>query len=258
MTAVSERTPATRTSVSGRAYDRKGIRMMRRYLTLLAAAAVQSAAPAPAVAQLRPEVQTGSILPTKPQALEAKETAIIGKHLAECVYQRAKRKAEAFLAHSDISAVDFAGAGIRDVATELDMTQCLDGEVGPGELELGMELQPTALRDLLAEEDYLAKNHLPPQLPANAQPGQFIPAATDNHISTAQALASFSDCTIRNDLHDADALLRTTPGTDEERHAAAALAPSLGSCLTSGQQVALTPGRIRGLIAYALWSRFAR
>ena len=212
----------------------------------------------PAHAQLKPEQQTGSIIPAKPAALAAKEVAEVRKRFAQCVYARARPKAQALLASSDIATVDMQASGIQDIQRELDMEECLGDQFRLDDMAMALTLGPDVLRDLLAEEFYLARNKSAPSLASNATPLEFKPAASNRNPQTALALMTFSDCTVRRDVAGVDALLRTAPRTPQERQAAAALAPALGSCLVAGQQLVLKPANIRALMAYAMWARFGR
>ena len=225
-------------------------------LYVMPVAAIMLFLSASAQAQLKPEVQTGSKVPTQPNTLKTEEAGIIRKHFARCMYQNAKANALKLLAHSDASTVDLPGAGIKKYDQDLDMDDCLGEEVGGDQFELGMRFTPEMLRDMLAEEDYLARHRSAPELAGPAPPLHFTPISTDKAPSAAQALAEFADCTILRDLAGADALLRTTPGSRKEHDAAAALAPALGACLLVGQKFALKPANIRALIAYAMWARF--
>lgn len=212
----------------------------------------------PAHAQLEPQQPTGSIIRVKPEALDAKEAGEVRKRFAQCVYARAKSKARALLVSSDIATVDIQAARIKDIKLELDLEHCLGDQVRFDQAALGLSLRPDVLRDLLAEESYLAQNRGAPSLASDAPPLEFRPAASNRAPQTAVALMTFADCTVRRDVVRVDALLRTMPATPQERKAAAVLAPTLGSCLVVGQQFALKPANIRALMAYAMWARFGR
>jgi hypothetical protein len=164
----------------------------------------------------------------------------------------------ALLAHSDILTVDLPAAGIRNVVKELDMERCLGEQTLIDERALGLTFGRDVLRDLMAEEAYLANNPVTPRPPADANSLRLNLLSTGSYRMTAQGLATFADCSVLRDLSGADALLRTIPGSDQERDAAAALAPVLGACLVAGQTIALKPANIRALIAYAMWTRFGR
>jgi hypothetical protein len=233
------------------------MRMSRRW-ALLVGIIPALAVSTTAHAQLKPEIETGSRVPTPPRDLKAEEAGIIRKHFAQCIYQDAKPNAMALLAHSDSSSVDLSGAKIKNIEKDLDMERCFQEEVEAGELELGLKFTPNAVRDMLAEEDYLAKHPAALQLPPDLPLLQFSPVSTDSEPLKTQALATFSDCTIRSNLAGADALLRTMPGSKNEYSAAAALAPALGACLVVGQKFGLKPANIRALVAYAMWLRFGR
>jgi hypothetical protein len=124
-----------------------------------------------------------------------------------------------------------------------------------------MKFSSETLRDMMAEEAYLAKNRTAPSLPASPAappPLQTTYVSTGDSLASAQGMVDFTDCTVLRDPAGADALLRTMPASEDERAAASALAPALGACLFEGQSVSLTPRSIRGFIAYAMWNRFAR
>lgn len=206
----------------------------------------------PAFAQLRPETQTGSIAQARPQAYNEQQSGALRKDFGKCVYRKSRVRAEALLAHSDLTWVDLKSAGIQDINKEFRMLDCIEEVFSGSESALGLRFSSTMLRDLMAEESYLAAYR---QMPAPAAP--MTPAAINPASSPrAQALATFTDCTIRNDLAGADALLRTVPGSTEERQAAGRLAPAIGRCLVAGQQLSLTPAIIRGFVAFPMWSRF--
>lgn len=212
----------------------------------------------PSAAQLKPQMQTGSLIPVKPEAVDARRAGAIRKHFAQCIYRRGHGWVAALLQASDPVVVDLKAAGIKDVRRDFDMNDCLGNEAGVNESELGMKLSAGVLRDLLAEEDYLAKNSIAPQLAADVPALEASPISFGAQYATAQALMQFGDCAVRKDVADADALLRTMPASDAEHAKAASLAPALGGCLTAGQQMSLNPASIRGLVAQAMWLRFAR
>jgi len=231
---------------------------MRRLLTLSLAMLVASAA-APVHAQLLdPERTTGSLLHSQPKSLDPKEGAAVRKGFAHCIYNVANRKAVALLENSDMETVDVAAAGIRDVKRDLKMESCLGKEVGFDQLSIGLSFPVGLLRDLLAEEAYLATNRVAPALSAAAAPASYNIVSTGDRLARAQSMMAFADCAVRHDVAHADALLRTAPRSDAERSAAAALAPALGQCLVKGQSLVLKPANIRAFIAFAMWSRFGR
>lgn len=231
---------------------------MRRAAILCVVVVVLAILPAAASAQLQPQRETGSLIPVQPNRLDQKAAGIVRKGFAQCIYQRARPKVLIFLQHTDLESVDLAGAKIRDVKRDLRLADCLSEQVGFTQLALGFSLQPQSLRDMLAEEVYLAANRATPALPMSPQPlnGSFI--SIGDALDQAKSLSAFIDCTILKDIPDADALLRTMPGSDKEHDAAAALAPALGACLNQGHNVVLTPASIRGFIAFGMWNRFAR
>lgn len=235
---------------------------MRTSLGLLTAiasvAALLVAAPVIAHAQLKPEIETGSMIPVQPKAVDPKDAGIIRKHFAQCVYRSSRARVTALLDNSDPVGVDLAGAKIDNVNKALDMDHCLGREVGFDQNALGMKFSPGVLRDLMAEEAYLAANRTAPQLPATPPPLAARFVSIGDTLTRAQGMVAFTDCTVLKDVAHADALLRTMPGSLAERAAATALAPALGNCLLKGQQVALSPASSRAFVAYGMWNRFGR
>ena len=212
----------------------------------------------PAGAQLRPEAPIGSILRKDPHRLAEKDAGIVQKNIARCMYRSSRKEAEALLEHSDAFEADFRAAGIKDVRKALDMEDCLGREFGANESALGWRFSASLLRDMLAEESYLARFRSaptiaspPPPLPKRAALVPVFQALTDSS-------AEFDDCAVRTNVTVADALLRTTPGSAAEHDAAAGLAPTIGKCMYAGETFTLTPSSIRAFVAYGLWNRFVR
>lgn len=232
---------------------------MRPASVTLGVAGAALLVPIAANAQLGPRKVTGSLISVQPKTVDEARARAIRKGFAQCVFRVSKAKAKALLEHSDPGEVDLAAAKITNPADDLKMSKCLGGEVGLDQLELGMRLSRPFLRDLLAEEAYLAVTPSVPQLPAAPVPP--VPTtyvSTVEKLTQAKAMMAFSDCSVVNDVAHADGLLRTLPGSIEEREAARALAPALGRCLRQGQQVSLSAVSIRAFIAYAMWNRFGR
>lgn len=234
---------------------------MKARLTGLAIAVSAAALPMTAQAQLKPETPTGSLIPVKPETVDPQQAGRIRKGFARCVYGTARSKATALLNNSDPETVDLAAAKIKDVKRDLAMESCLGGEVGISQSALGMKIGDSLLRDLLAEEAYLGANKKAPVLPAAPAVPPLLQAryvSTGDALTRAQGMVAFTDCVVLKNVAQADALLRTMPGSKEELAAAKALAPSLGGCLVAGQKATLTATGIRAFMAYAMWNRFGR
>lgn len=231
-----------------------------RSLFALTLAGTAITLPPLAQAQLKPEMETGSLIPVKPKALDSERAGEVRKGFARCVYRKSKPKVAMLLDHSDPVTVDLAGANIKNVSDDLGMETCLGSEAVL-ESALGLKFSPGFLRDLLAEEAYLATNAKAPQLPP---PPAIVPPLEPKYVSTgnmllrAQATVEFTDCAVRKDTAHADALLRTRPGSSGELAAARAMGPVLGQCLVQGQDIKLSAMNIRGFVAYAMWNRFGR
>ncbi|WP_426255951.1 hypothetical protein [Sphingomonas sp. DC2300-3] len=216
--------------------------------------------PAGAGAQLKPQMQTGSMIPVKPRAVDAEDAGYVRKGFARCIYRAGSKGAvNKILTHSDPATVDLKGAGITDLSGVLSMETCLGREVKSDQSMLGYRFTPKVLRVMLMEEAYLSAFASVPPRPSDMKEAvDRVFVSTGDELPVAHALAEFSDCVVFKDPDHADAVLRTVPNTEAEKTAARALAPALGSCLTAGQTVALNAASVRGFMADGLWNRYVR
>jgi hypothetical protein len=215
------------------------------------------ALPNVAHAQLRPDGQTGTLMPGRPQAMSPEHSAETRKEFASCVYHLSKQKVLALLAGSDFDTVVYPPE-VRDWKVDLNLEECLGKQAMGDQYTLGMKISDPVLRDLLAEEAYLAKYSKAPTTTQELVPIEVRLAATNQNSTSTRAMAEFADCTIRHDVVGADALLRTKPASQQERKAAGTLAPAMGQCLDKTQKFSLTPASVRAFVAFAMWSRFGQ
>lgn len=68
-------------------------------------------------------------------------------------------------------------------------------------------------------------------------------------------LASFADCLARMGPGQSEALLRSQPATDAERHAAQTLVHAHSSCMTDRMVLSMNAPMIRGLVAESMFKR---
>lgn len=227
----------------------------------MAAASLLCLAPVSAQAQLEPTTQLGSRIPVKPTVVDPVRAGIIKKGFARCLFVKNGAKMSTLLENSDPVTVDFGKIKMPgdDISKYLGMETCLGDQADGTQSALDYRFSPMQLRLMLQEEAYLGANKTAPVLPAGS-----VELVQRNYFSdgeklrTAQALGAFSDCLAFNDTKNADAILRTMPGSKDERAAAQALGPTLGACLAQGQSLSLSPTSIRGFVADGLWTRYVR
>ncbi len=216
-------------------------------------------APASAFGQLKPEVQTGSHIPVKPEAVPGREAGLIKKAFGRCIYESNKKAAAAILSHSDGIGIDLQSAKITDLVQTFKMRDCLGEQVSETQSALGFRFGREMLHGLLVEETYLAGHPTAPTLAAGAvEVIDRTYVSIGDALPKARALGAFADCIVFTDVTGSDALLRTIPGSTGERAAARALVPALSKCLNQGAQLSMTPASIRGYVADGLWNRFSR
>jgi hypothetical protein len=231
----------------------------RRGGKLAIALAVAGLACAPLSAQLVPEKPTGSLVKRAPTKVTNRDARLLQKDVARCIISHARPQAEAFLAHSDPATIDYAGAGIdaKKAADVLWLSECL-GEAATQDMNaVSMRIPTPLLRNLLAEELYLAGTSKPITIPEGGQETvarAFV--SPEAQRGAALAVADFADCISFADPAGADALLRTSPASAAESAAVRKLMPALSACIVAGQNLTLTPGSIRSVVADGMWSRY--
>ena len=219
--------------------------------------AIAAVLPSAGSAQLSFSPETGSHIPKAPLVADAALAGQVRKDFAHCIFMVSSQRAVRLLEHSNLIAVDLKAAGIGNIIRAFPMESCLGRQMNQTEAQLGMMVSADRLRDILAEEAYLSVRREPPSRPsAMAALPLYLGAGDD--ATRAQAMQQFVDCAVLGSLSEADALLRTLPGSGGERTAAAKLGPALGACLKQGDKIALTTATVRSFVAFGLWSRFGR
>lgn len=232
-----------------------------RQILSISAASLFCLAPVGAQAQLEPTTQLGSRIPVKPEAMDPVRAGVVKKGFARCLYERNSAKAPILLENSDPMSLDYSKVEMPDdnIGKYLGMANCLGDQADGTQSAIGFRFSPSQLRAMLQEESYLAANRKAPTLPSGSEElVQRDYVSQGDKLHTARSLGAFADCLTFRDTRNADAILRTTPGSKNEMAAATALAPTLGACLTEGQSLSLTPSSIRGFVADGLWNRYVR
>jgi hypothetical protein len=183
--------------------------------------------------------------------------------LGACIVQRNRAKVKAYLQHSDSVTVDYKALGTDQMMfgfTYFQMQACQD--FNPPQVAQEVFMKPGALRSLLQEATYMDQlKAVPP--PAVDDKGEPTPGMVRNFATTTDALqsvkifAALADCAAAKNPAGADAVVRSHAGLGDEKDAAVALAPTIGSCMPEGQNIKLTQQSIRTLAAEGLWGRYA-
>lgn len=234
--------------------------MIRVYILALLASWAFST---PAFAQddnelLESEQRVGSRIAKGPETVRADLVRKMQKGLARCIYRRHQELADRYLLSSDPINVDFEllGIEIRDLHDKFSLSKCLSDAMRENQSTVSMKFDLRLFRPLLAEEAYLDRNRQPLLLSADAD--EFLSDrifVSTGDLARAKGVAAFADCVVYHAPADSDALLRTGPASVDENEAVRKLVPGLSKCLVEGQEVSLTPLRIRTLVAEGLWAR---
>ena len=237
--------------------------MIMRYIpicaALLACAVAAPVAAKPASGGMQPEAQIGTRFLKKPTGVNPREAGIERKNFGRCIYGRIPDRVDKLLENSDPEGIEYYAAD----TTPERFWQSIGKDNFCGGLNSAasdhrqLTMSTTAFRSLMLEEAYLARFQQPPALPADATEVANRRYMTEGATS-ARALGQFADCLAFRDTARADALLRTMPGSDEEKAAARAMAPTLGACLMRGQTLTLNTANVRAFAADGLWTRYVR
>lgn len=210
-------------------------------------------------AQIKPEAPVGSLIKRKPHTVGDAYAGAAIKSFARCAYRRRPAMAAKLMLHSDPMAIDHDRAEVSKIyeRPQTALRECLGQQLRPEASTIELQIAPERLRILMMEEDYLARMPKASKVDPTAMPPSRAYVAIGDDLPKAQAIARFSDCIVMRDAVAADALLRTMPGSDDERSAARAMAATLGSCLLQGEQMKLTPKAVRTYAVEGLWARFS-
>lgn len=236
-----------------------GSRNIAILATLLVIGTMGPAFAKPSSGGMQPEAQIGTRFLKKPTEVNPREAGLERKNFGRCVYGRIPDRVDKLLENSDPEGIEYYGAG----ESQERFWQQIGKDNFCGALNSAasdhrqLTMSNSAFRSLMLEEAYLARFKQVPALPADATEAADRRYMTEGATS-ARSLGLFADCLAFRDSAGADALLRTMPGSDEEKAAARAMAPALGACLTRGQTLSLNTANVRAFAADGLWTRFAR
>jgi hypothetical protein len=212
-------------------------------------------------AQLQPEMQLGSRIPVKPTKFGPVELGQMRKSVGRCAFGTNPVLARRIAEVGDPASVALESVQLSEKALghDLALSRCMGGKASAQDTSLALSYDHTVLRSMLVEEIYLDSFPIAPSLPneaAEKTDRNFV--SEGDKLVQAKGLGAIEDCVTFNDTANADALLRTMPGSPQERVTAKALAPALSHCLSSGVQISLTPSSIRNMMADGLWNRYVR
>lgn len=235
--------------------------MMRHGLihaTLLAVAIAAPAAAKPDSGGMQPEAQIGTRFLKNPTEVNPREAGLERKNFARCVYGRIPDRVDKLLENSDPEGIEYYAADTTQDRFWQQIRRDFCGQLNSAVADTRqLTMSNTAFRSMMLEEAYLARVKEAPALPAGATEQVDRRYMTEGS-EPARALGQFADCIAFRDTAGADALLRTMPGSEEEKAAARAMAPALGACLARGQTLSLNTSNVRAFAADGLWTRFVR
>lgn len=202
------------------------------------------------------------LAPKKVEPITNQQFSELRGKLGQCIVKSNKAKVAKYLANSDSMTIDYAALDTdqQRFMFYFNMQACM--KYSAPQLQQPVFMAPGGLRNLLLESAYLDSEQATPKPLLNekgepaAASARAFPTKGDN-LPAVTAYAALADCVAAKDPALADALLRTGFGLPDERQAAVALAPSIGTCVQEGSNVSLTPASIRTLAAEGMWHRYA-
>lgn len=212
-----------------------------------------------AKAQLESEPDTGSRIAKDAQEMQKTKVRVLMKDVARCVYVKHPDLVLRLLQSSDAGAVDFDRLGFKegDFLKRFSLSTCLSRSMDRGMSLAQLRLNATVLRSALAEEAYLSARRRTPGIIPEGQPETLLNRyfTSSDNSANSRAFGAFTDCVVYKAPQEADAVLRTQPGSQQEKGAVRALIPALSSCIVKDQEMTLTESGIRTIVADGLWSR---
>jgi hypothetical protein len=193
--------------------------------------------------------------PEKMGKVERDLTRSMSSQFANCLYRRSHEGALALLDKTDFGFVNFSQIGTdgEKAMKVYGFHDCLGRVAEANNTGVAMRFYPMNLRQWLLQAAYLDRY---PSGPAWLKPG-YVMAARSYPLSakvlTVHAFMDLADCVVSSDPYNADYFYRTTPGSDAEKEAIAALTPSLGPCVPQGVQLRLQPDELRNWVGEGLW-----
>src|SRR5690606_14564466 len=175
--------------------------------------------------------------------------------LSPCRYNRSNDQALALLETTDFGFADFAQVGMEtDRALRVyGFSDCMRRVATSHNMSVQLRFTPGALRQWLLQQAYLDRY---PNGPSWIVPGNIVGERAfplSRNIAPVLSIMDFADCVVQANPYGADFFFRSASGSDDENAAIADLTPALGSCLTQGQQVELTPTALRAWLGEGLW-----
>jgi len=210
----------------------------------------------PAAAQVDHDMQLGSKIPVRPAKADPILDGQIRDRYVSCAYGPHRDKIDPYLLNSDpvTADPDKFGINMRQMTSRHDLRNCF--EVIGDQVQGSITYSDTAFRYMMLEAAYLrAYDKLPADHETRVAPLRNY-SSKGERLALARSLATLSDCMVAHDPVNADRLLRTFSGTEEEKEAAMAMVPALGACIVEGQDLKITAANIRSFAADGMWQRF--
>ncbi|MEP9401156.1 hypothetical protein [Sphingomonas sp. VNH70] len=210
-----------------------------------------SSVASPALAQRQVEEDTGSRIavprrariPDSPGLSEHARARVTLAQFARCTVDRKPSQVSAIVAQPAERLGDTLVAKAAD-------DDCLSS----GQ----MRMKPLLMRGALFTELYRRRNQAERRgaawrMPAVAFDAHTPVAAADPEIAVQLALLSFAACVVQRDPETAKAVVLKPAASKEQDAAFAALAPLLGPCLPSGQEIKLGKTILEGALGEVLY-----
>lgn len=238
-------------------------RLLLPFGIMIAATSGSAAAPdAKGKAPAAEPLPAGSMYRHAETSITARDvgTARARKRFASCVYGYRASEIDAYLVGQDdadgMAKLTRAPKG-KVASSSSVFTTCLEQQGGLGDMTARVNIP--SFRLMMAEEAYLSRFESAPQMPTDAtEVLSRTPLTVGVDTKASVFLAAVADCLVYRDLRGADALVRTSPDSPEERTVAVSLAPAVGDCLPKDQTLKLNATIIRSLAVEGLWARYAR
>lgn len=193
--------------------------------------------------------------PTRINKVSKKRSRAMIGLFSRCLYRRSNEGSLAFLAKTDFGFRNFEQIGEENdrAFRSYGFKSCLTKVARAQNSSVVLRWSAEGLRQWLVEAAYFA------QFSDGAdwvKPGNVVAARTyplSERYPGVHVAMDFADCVVAGDPFTADFFYRTPAGSDDEKEALSEIMPSLGPCITEGQQMDITPFSLRIWLGEALW-----
>ena len=186
---------------------------------------------------------------------QRQQSRSMASQFAFCLFDRSNEKAFDLLGKTDYGFVTFEQIGLdsEGVLKRYAISTCLSRVADSHGTGVNLSYNAPSMRRWMLQGAYLREYAKGPSwiVPGNVVADRTYPLSASNQ--SVRWAMDVGDCVVAADPYLADYFFRTAAGSAEEKDAVKELVPLLGTCVTEGMKVQLTPDLLREWVGEGLW-----